>query len=290
MSTSNSRSILIVGLGLIGGSLARAIRAVGYPIKIYAYDRNRSALENALQRGWIDAASPSLAETIPQANIVVWAVPVNAICQGLADYATYFQPGQIVTDVGSVKRRIFETACSLSPGVHFIGGHPMAGKETTGIETSDPQLFVGHPWVLVPQTEPCSLEYATALADLESLISTIGAEPIRMSATEHDKSVALLSHLPQLVSACLMNTAGELVSELPTGYLLAAGGFRDTTRIAGSNPEMWRDIYLANKEELLQAIDCYEIWLTKTKNLLENHNEIAILNLLNNARQNREHL
>lgn len=290
MSARNSRSILIIGLGLIGGSLARALRAKGYPAKIYAHDRNHSALADALEQGWIDGALPSLAKAIPQADIVVWAVPVNTICQGLTEYAAYFRPGQIVTDVGSVKRRIFETACSLPPGVHFIGGHPMAGKETDGIETSDPQLFVGRPWVLVPQTEQYSLEYANALADLENLISMIGAQPIRMSATEHDKSVALLSHLPQLVSACLMNTAGELVSELPTGYLLAAGGFRDTTRIAGSNPEMWRDIYLANKEELLQVIECYELWLTKTKDLLENHNEIAILNLLNNARQNREHL
>lgn len=288
MSRLRSGRILIIGLGLIGGSLAKALKTRAKPSHIAAFDVNRKALETAESSHWIDEAVDRLETGIPRADLVVWALPVGKICAGLKEYAGSFRPGQVVTDVGSVKRQIMDAAKALPGKTHFIGGHPMAGKEVPSWAASDSDLFYQRPWVLTPdESKTCSEDYQQALRELESLILTIGAIPVSMHAAEHDKSAALLSHLPQLISSCLMNTVGTLIDELPTKDLLAAGGLRDTTRIAGSNPQMWQEIYEANREELIGLIEIYEEQLKAAKKCLVQNDFKGIYNLLQRAQKYR---
>lgn len=276
--------LLIIGLGLIGGSLARALSKYTAGCEIIAYDLDSERLKLAQKQGYVHRITTRLAETIPEADLVVWALPVQAICSGLAEYAAYFVKDQIVTDVGSVKRIIAEAAAVLPAGTIFIGGHPMAGKEASGLEKSDPNLFAGKPWVLVQDDD----RNQAAVEKLAQVITAIRARPVQMSAAEHDRTVAVLSHLPQLVSSCLMSTVGEQVEDLPTGYLLAGRGLVDTTRIAGSNPKMWQDILLANHDQLLQLLDLVTARLQDMRNALAARNPEAIVKQLQLAQAKKQ--
>lgn len=289
MSFKKIDKVLIIGLGLIGGSIAKALKNRNAVRHISAYDLDLAVMRRALEAGFIDQEVTDPKEAIPKADLVIWALPVGKICTGISDMAEQFQPGQVVTDVGSVKQQVMSVARSLPAGVYFIGGHPMSGKETSGFTASDPELFHQRPWILTPdQDKATDANYQRALWELQRLIAVLEAIPIPMSAAEHDRSAALLSHLPQLVSSCLMNTVGDLLGRLPSKDLLAAGGFRDTTRIAGSNPEMWRDILLANRDELLNILDCYEGWLRRTRECLLGNDDQGIIDILSQAAEKKD--
>ncbi len=282
-TTISFNKILIIGLGLIGGSLARALNKYTVGCEIIAYDHDSERLKLAHKQGYVHRITHQLGESVPEADLIVWALPVQAICSGLAQYSSCFGKDQIVTDVGSVKRAILQSATTLPSGTVFIGGHPMAGKEKSGLEKSNPNLFAGRPWVLVDPDD----SNQESVSKLAQLITAIGAQPVQMSAAEHDKTVAVLSHLPQLVSSCLMNTVGELADDLSTHYLLAGRGLLDTTRIAGSNPEMWRDILLANDDQLLQLLDAFTARLQDIRNSLVAHDSEAIIRQLQLAQSKK---
>ncbi|MGE5315767.1 MAG: prephenate dehydrogenase/arogenate dehydrogenase family protein [Acidobacteriota bacterium] len=247
-NTGMIRSVSILGLGVIGGSLALALRKADPSIRITGYARSE-ALEAARARGIADHYTLSLEEAVSSSDCVFICTPVHTILDLLPDVARFVRPGAIVTDVGSTKeavclyaRKLFRTRGS------FIGGHPMAGSEGSGVAYADALLFQNAVYVLCPvgpKTDP---------SPLASLLGLLGARVMVMKPSEHDKIAAAVSHVPQLAAVALMNAAGKRNMSNPAYLKLAAGGFRDMTRIASSPYAMWNDILATNTKQIKQAL------------------------------------
>jgi prephenate dehydrogenase len=229
--------IAIVGVGLIGGSFALAVRGAGYTGKIIGVS-SPATVRAAMDRGVIDKALP-LAEAAAQADIIYLAQPIEKILETLAAIDQYVRPGTLITDAGSTKRAIVERAAKSVKRGRFVGGHPMAGKESRGVEAAEAGLFRGRPYVLT-SAEP----------ELEQWILKIGARLVRMDATEHDRRVALVSHLPQLLSTALASLIGDQAQ-------VAGPASIDMTRLALSSYDIWRDILATNTREIDAALACY---------------------------------
>ncbi len=233
----------IVGLGLIGGSVARGVRRVWPGVTIAAMDRSGAAAR-ACDEGLIDAVAGTASE-LAACDLIVVAVPVGAMTEILPDLATSC-PDCIVTDAGSTKREVMRTAASVGLR-RFVGGHPMAGAERAGLAYARADLFVGRPWLLVAGSAP------EAGAPVEALVRGLGAAPRWVSAEEHDRAVAYLSHLPQLLSTALMRVA---VEALGAGGLSAAGpAFAEMTRLAESPPDLWHGILSQNADYTVEAVE-----------------------------------
>src|SRR5262245_8861999 len=237
------QTLVVVGVGLIGGSLARAARLRGVAEQILGIEADESHHERAVALSLVDvlAQGPDEAD-VSTAQVVVWCVPVARICDQLRAVASRCRPGTLLTDTGSTKSAIVaDLEATLPPGFLFIGSHPLAGSEKRGPQHSDPHLFEGRLVVLTPtpRTEPAALDRATAFWE------ALGARVRRMRPEEHDRALALTSHLPHLVASAL---AGTLPPEL---FELAASGFRDTTRLAASDPQLWLAICRQNRLPLL---------------------------------------
>lgn len=233
---------------MVGGSLGRALLAKGLAEEVIGYDQNPGVLRRALALGAVTGAAETVASAVRGCDLVVLAAPVLAAQELLAKAAPYLAPGCIVTDVCSTKAEIVARAAKvLPPSVSFVGGHPMAGSEKQGVEALAENLFENAVYVL------CGGEEA-ARAKIKALVRGLGALPVEMSPERHDYVVAAVSHLPHLAAVALTNTVAGLqgTEEL---LLLAAGGFRDTTRIAMGSPQMWREICLSNREKLLLLLD-----------------------------------
>lgn len=242
--------IAIIGLGLIGGSAGLAWRAAGHTVAGYA--RRAATAHRALARGAIDEIVPTLPEAA-RAEVVLLAPPVLAIRELLAHLAPHLAPGTIVTDVASTKQCVEQWARQLlPPGVRFVGGHPMAGKETAGIEHAEAALFRGRTWCLVPPpaADPGAVEVIRRLA-LDA-----GACPLLINAAEHDRAVAATSHLPFTASAALCRA---VIAQPGFAALapVAASGLRDVTRLASGDPLMHRDICLTNRDNLVRELEAY---------------------------------
>ncbi len=246
--------VAVVGTGLIGTSIAMAAIRAGDAVA--GYDRDRAALDQAAERSGLATAS-DVETCVGGARFAFVCTPPESIADIVwkclrADAAV------VVTDVGSVKSKVVrevegEGEGEASSRSRFVGGHPMGGSERTGPEGASASLIEGAAWVLTPGqwTDPAATEM------LEVYLSSIGAHPIQMTAERHDRLVALVSHLPQVVSSSLMGlVTGDVVGD-PRALALAASGFRDVTRLAGSDPELWTDILLSNQEALLEAIDLF---------------------------------
>jgi prephenate dehydrogenase len=242
--------VAVLGTGLIGGSIGLALRRLPDVEAVVAYDRDPSARAAAVRRGAADAEASSAATAVEGADLVFVATPVRAIPQVIEEASPGLRPGQILTDVGSTKSRlVVEVEKSLVEGVIFIGGHPMAGSEREGIEAAEATLFDGRWWILTPtpRVEP------DAYRTLHGLLARLGARVIALDPEAHDDLLAVISHLPHLTATALMNLAAE---RRHAGLLaLAAGGFRDVTRVAASNPDMWVDICVDNAEAIARALD-----------------------------------
>ena len=239
------RTLAVVGLGQIGGSLAAAARPLAG--RVLGLDRDPAAVAYARRSGWVDAGSSGGFELVAEADAVVLAVPISALEDVMAGIRPYLRPGTLVTDTASVKAPVVAAARRLFPhGVAFAGGHPMAGTERWGAGAADPALFRGRTWVLTPAApwgEPAAAPWA-------SLLAALGARVLFLNPGEHDRHVALTSHLPLLVAAALAGTARRAAGELPHLADLVAGGFRDTTRVAGGHPLLGRDMLRANWTQL----------------------------------------
>ena len=245
--------VAIVGLGLIGGSLGLALRQNQVAEQIIGYDLGRGVCEQARKIGAVDQAYTSLADTVRGAELIVLATPVGAMRTLLQSMATLASPGSVITDVASTKSQVISWAEEfLSANLAFVGGHPMAGKEISGVEAADPNLFRNRIYCLTPTTKTPP----AALNKVLALIESIGARVRFLEPAEHDGQVALVSHLPFIASTALMSTATEN-SNWGDAALLASSGFRDTTRLAGGNPEMYRDICLTNHEAVVRSLDSY---------------------------------
>jgi len=258
----------IVGLGLMGGSLGLALRGAALSEVVVGYDASPGVAARATARGAIDLAGGSLAETIAGADLVVIATPTLAaeqILRAVADQMGHLAPDVVVTDVCSVKAPLVALATALaqqSPDLtrRFVGGHPMAGSERAGIAAATDALYRGARWALTPtpQTAP------DALAQTRALVVALGAEALELDAQAHDDAVAGVSHLPLAVAVALTETLAA-DDDWPTLARLAAGGYRDTTRVAASDPLMWRDILLANRAALLARLDAFSATLARLR-------------------------
>ena len=246
--------ICIVGIGLIGGSLARALRVLGYAHEIVGYGRSVGNLQQAVELGVIDRAEVSLTDAVRHVDMVVLAVPVGCMAEIFGEIGPALTDQTMVTDVGSVKGSVIAAARSAlgKRFTHFVPGHPLAGTEQSGVAASQADLFQGRRVILSPEPETD----ATATASVRAMWEAVGAEVATLSAVDHDRILAVSSHLPHMLSYCLMDM---VVRHDDHRAILecAAGGFRDITRIAGSDPVMWRDICLANRDALLVALRQY---------------------------------
>lgn len=237
--------IAIVGFGLIGGSLALAIRQRWRRGLIVAVDR-KPVLEAAMRQHAADVAADDLG-MVSEADLIVLAAPVRQNLQVLEQLPSFVRTPAVITDVGSTKAEIVRSARSLPDHLSFVGGHPLAGSAAGGLSAARSDLFSGRPWIL---TTPAREE---ALARLEALIGELGARPLRMDADAHDTLLAYLSHLPQLTASALMHVVGQRAQE--SGLALAGRGLRDTTRLAFSPPDIWRDVAATNISAIAQGLD-----------------------------------
>jgi prephenate dehydrogenase len=237
--------IAIIGFGLIGASLALAVRQLWPSVLLVAVDR-RPVIETAMRMHAADVGGDDLVMAA-EADLVVLAAPVLANVAILAELADYIPGDAVVTDVGSTKRDIVTAARALPARLRFVGGHPLAGAAVGGLEASRPDLFHGRPWILTPEGD------ASASRRLARLVEAVGARVQTMAPDAHDALVAYLSHLPQLAASALMHVVGEHAGA--EGLALAGRGLRDTTRLASSPANIWRDIAASNQDNISRAID-----------------------------------
>ena len=278
------KNIAVVGVGLIGGSFALGLRRAGAVARIVGTDRDTQALERAAALGVIDTAAHSIADAVAGAELVFVAVPVRAIGPVLHDIERVLGPDAVVTDAGSTKSDVVRTAREelKDKFARFVPGHPIAGRETSGVDAATPDLFRGARVVLAP--EPGTLPEAVAL--VRGCWEACGSRVATMDAARHDHIFASVSHLPHVLAFALVS---EIVSR-PEGQDLlgfAAGGFRDFTRIAASSPEMWRDIALANRAALLEEMDRYGARVAVFRDLIERGDGPGLMRLMTEARNAR---
>ncbi len=245
--------VAIIGLGLIGGSIGLGLHKTHAAKQVVGYDLGRGVGDRACKIGAIDKAYMHLADTVRGAELVILATPVGTIHALLQMIAPLLTSGAVVTDVSSTKSQVISWAEEfLPPDIYFVGGHPMAGKELSGIDVADADLFKNCVYCLTPTSHTLP----DAIHKVASLVELLGAHLHFLEPAEHDGLVAGVSHLPFLVSTALMNT----VAEDPTwndASLLASSGFRDTTRLAAGSPEMYRDICFTNSQAIVRWLDVY---------------------------------
>ncbi len=273
------RHVTIIGVGLLGGSLGLAIKRRYPGAQVAGVGRREASLREALEAGAIDRAHLEPGEAVGQSDLVILATPVGAFQKHLLAIRDRLKPGAIVTDVGSTKAAVVRMAANaLGEDGPFVGSHPMAGSELKGANHARADLFEGALCVLTPtpQTPPALVRR------VEAFWRDIGMKTVRMDAAAHDKAVAVVSHLPHALAALLMGLPSE------DDLKLAAGGFRDMTRLAGGDSEMWRDILMTNRKNLLAAIDRLDEQLMRLRDLLEVGDAPAIQTLLAEAQKRRE--
>ena len=280
------KKIAIFGVGLIGGSFALALKEAGMVEQVVGAGRSLASLKRALELGIIDAVAASVADAVADADLVLIAAPVAQTGLILASIQPHLQAGTIVTDAGSTKGDV-EASARLALGTkisQFVPGHPIAGRESNGPDAAIASLYVGKKVVLAPLPE-------NAEADIQRVAAAwqqCGAHIHRLSSAQHDLVFASVSHLPHLLAYALVDDiANKPHAEVLFQY--AASGFRDFTRIAGSSPEMWRDISLANQDALLQELDAYQTKLTQVRGLLAAGDGVGLEAIYQNARQARHH-
>jgi prephenate dehydrogenase len=278
------KSVALVGTGLIGGSIGLALRRSGVIVR--GFDRDAEHAAAALDAGAVDELAPDLATAVADADLTVVAVPVGHVADVVVEV---LDAGTgLVTDVGSVKAPLVAAveAARRDAASRYVGGHPMAGSEQEGLAGASADLFVGATWVLTPtdRTDP------QVFAELRSWVSGLGAEAIAVAPELHDAMVAVVSHVPQLAASTLMNVANQGTEEHAVLLRLAAGGFRDMTRIASSHPAIWPDICLANRDAIVGALDDYLDELTRVRTIVAGGDRDALLALLADARSARRNL
>jgi cyclohexadieny/prephenate dehydrogenase len=260
MGTHIFDTICFVGIGLINSSLARAVRKHGLARRLVTLDRDAEACRVALELGVVDAAFTEASAAVPGADLVVLGTPVGAMEAVGQAVAPHLAAGAIVTDVGSVKTAVIrDIEPALPEGVHFVPGHPIAGTEFSGPAAGFAELFEGRWCILTPQAHTD----AKATARVRALWEGVGSTVEEMEPNHHDRVLAVTSHLPHLIAYTIVGTADDLEGHMQQEVIkFSASGFRDFTRIAASDPIMWRDIFLNNKEAVLEVIQRFTEDLT----------------------------
>ena len=257
----------IIGVGLLGASLAKACKERDLVEEVAGYGRNRENLEKARALKIIDHCPADLAEAVKDADLIVLCTPVTTIIPLIQNMIASIRPGALITDVGSVKEPIVKEAEKLVPkGVFFVGSHPIAGGENSGLEASTANLYQGAKCIVTPTDKTNN----SALEKISALWQAVGMQIINLSAEEHDFVFGAVSHLPHIVVYALMNTLGSLRTQDNREVTAFSGaGLKDITRIASSDPVMWRDICLSNRNHSLDLIDRFQNKLDEIRSTIE---------------------
>ncbi|MBP7952462.1 MAG: prephenate/arogenate dehydrogenase family protein [Sphingorhabdus sp.] len=251
--------VTVIGLGLIGSSVARAIRANMPDVQITGYDANADVRTRAAPLGFCDDIAPTAADAVTAADLVMLCVPVGAMGAVATEFADRLPAGAVVSDVGSCKQSVFAALSAALPGAIVIPAHPVAGTENSGPEAGFATLFKGRWCILTPEGDA----NAAATKKLQDFWQRLGADVEIMDARHHDMVLAITSHLPHLIAYTIVGTANDLEEVTQSEVIkYSAGGFRDFTRIAASDPVMWRDVFLSNKEAVLEMLQRFSEDLT----------------------------
>ncbi|BCA85729.1 prephenate dehydrogenase [Enterococcus saigonensis] len=278
------QKVLIVGLGLIGASLALAIKKEHPKVSITGFDLHEKTCKIALKKRIVSHIATDFSESAQTADIIILAVPVFKTMDYLEKLSSLnLKEDVIVTDVASTKSRIMQMASHLP--FTFIGGHPMAGSHKSGITAADSNLFENAYYIFTNQYAKKSI-----ILLLEQLLAGTRAKFVELTPDEHDQITAMLSHLPHIIAAGLVTQGDSFNQKHPRAKQLAAGGFRDITRIASSDPVMWTEILLSNKQAILQQLNEWQTEINKVQNWLTADDENAIFTFFNQAKDNRDRL
>lgn len=251
--------VAIIGLGLLGGSIGLAVKAHLPGVRTTGYDANPATRERAIERGLVDQVCPTAADAVREAQLVIVCVPVGAMGEAAVDFAAALPAGVVVSDVGSSKESVAAALTAALPGVAVIPAHPVAGTERSGPDAGFASLFQQR-WCIITPPEDAD---PTQVAALSEFWEGLGARVETMSAAHHDMVLAVTSHLPHLIAYTIVGTASDLEG-VTQGEVIkySAGGFRDFTRIAASDPTMWRDVFLTNKDAVLDMLQRFTEDLT----------------------------
>ncbi|MGE5780378.1 MAG: prephenate/arogenate dehydrogenase family protein [Hyphomicrobiales bacterium] len=276
------RRVALIGFGLIGGSIARAARAQGLASEIVTTARSEKTRARVIELGIVDRVLETNAEAVADADLVLLCIPVGACGPVAQEIAPFLKAGAIVSDVGSVKGAIVrEMAPHLPPSVHFVPAHPVAGTEHSGPDSGFAELFVNRWCILTPppNADPAAVER------LATFWRKLGANVESMPADHHDLVLGITSHLPHLIAYTIVGTADELAQVTESEVIkFSAGGFRDFTRIAASDPTMWRDVFLANKEAVLEMLGRFSEDLSTLQRAIRWGDGDALFNLFTRTR------
>ena len=277
--------VSIIGVGLLGGSLAKVMRKIGLAKSIVGYGRNKANLAEAKRLNIIDDAAPNIKLAAKDADLIVLCSPVGTIGQLIMEMAPHIKPGCLVTDVGSTKEALALEMEKLIPdGIFFVGAHPIAGSDKSGFLASSETLYEGAHCIVTPtdKTEP------SALKRVIELWETIGMQVSEMSIKEHDFIFGAVSHLPHILIFALMNTIGSLKSESHDKIASFSGtGLKDINRLAGSEPIIWRDICTSNKDSILYFLDLFQETLSHLRLGIEQENGALLTQQFKIANQHR---
>ncbi|MFP3918672.1 prephenate dehydrogenase [Lysinibacillus telephonicus] len=282
-----TRNVFVIGLGLIGGSIALSCQKAPNT-KVFGYDIFEKTRELAESLNIVDEIVDDVIKTASIADVIIFGTPVNATLEWLERLKQWpLKKDVIVTDTGSTKGLIMEKAVELREyGISFIGGHPMAGSHKSGVRAAKPHLFENAYYMLTPLKD----EDEQKVNELEQLLKFTLAKVVKVDAIEHDHMTAVVSHFPHIVAASLVHQLDIEQKQHPMTRLLAAGGFRDITRIASSNPIMWKDIVQQNRQELIGQLDSWLNEMNRVKTLLLNNDEESIEQYFAVAKQVRDEL
>ncbi|PKM79072.1 MAG: prephenate dehydrogenase/arogenate dehydrogenase family protein [Firmicutes bacterium HGW-Firmicutes-13] len=274
----------IIGVGLMGGSLGMALRNRRLTEKVTGIFRNEEKIKAAQRLGAVDAGTTEFKEGLRGAELVVIGTPVGTSIKVIEEIIPFLEPGCIITDLGSTKLELTEAAERLlPPDIYFVGGHPMTGSEESGVEAANPYLLENAIYVLTAgeNTNP------GALQAVKLMVEEIGAQSLIMDPEEHDLVVAAVSHLPHLTAVTLVNTIPDIGVDINKALVLAAGGFRDTTRVAMSSPHMWKDICLSNRKMIFKTLKLFKKKIEELEKILNEQNQSRIIGELEKAREIR---
>jgi prephenate dehydrogenase len=271
--------VAIVGVGLIGGSIGMGLRSRGLARTIVGIGRNEQRLQLAKDRGAVSWWTGDLGQGVAEADLIVVCTPVAHIVEHVRQASRDCPAHALITDAGSTKATICRTlAARWEGGGHFVGSHPMAGSEKSGAQSAEPDLFEGCITVVTPTAETRE-EHVEAVS---GFWQSLGARVVRTSPEDHDRAVAAVSHLPHLVASALAAAAS------PDDLLLAAGGWRDTTRVASADAALWQQIFTDNRASVLQSLDKFEKVLSQWRRALEENQATDLVRLLEAGKRNRD--
>ena len=279
--------MVVVGVGLIGGSLAIVSRRKGLVKEIIGVGRGAANLKEAVKLNIIDSFTFDISEAVKGADLIVMATPVGSFEWLVKQMRHSLNKGAIITDAGSVKGRMVSRIERLLPkGTYFVAGHPIAGKEKTGVKAASQTLFEGTKCILTPTKKTD----ASALKKIKALWKAVGAEVVLMDPMLHDKVLGAVSHLPHAAAYSIVNTVAEIKKDGNNFIAFSGGGFKDFTRIAASSPEMWRDIFLSNRKNLVNMISRYQKNLEKLKRYIKDKDSKGLIKELEKAKAIRDRL